>query len=59
MTCDGIDVIATNFETPMMNVRDWLIFGGMGAYTYGPKSNFNGMEATTHIEIWEGDMESE
>lgn len=38
MTCDGRDIIATNFTTPDMNVGDWLIFGGMGSYTVGPKS---------------------
>ena len=30
-----------------MNVGDWLCFSGMGSYTYGPKSGFNGMQSTT------------
>ena len=38
MTCDGRDIIATDFMTPDMEVGDWLIFGGMGSYTVGPKS---------------------
>ena len=29
---------------PNMNVGDWLIFGGLGSYTVGPVSNFNGMK---------------
>lgn len=32
-----------------MNVGDWIIVGGMGAYTYGPKSGFNGMNCLTRI----------
>lgn len=52
MTCDGRDVIANNFVTPEMEVGDWLVFGGMGSYTYGPKSKFNGMESTTKVEVW-------
>jgi len=53
MTCDGHDVIAKNISLPQnINVGDWLIIGGMGAYTVGPKSNFNGMEATKKIIRW-------
>ena len=52
MTCDGRDIIANNFVAPDMNVGDWMVFGGMGAYTVGPKSMFNGMEATTKILTW-------
>jgi len=32
-----------------MNVGDWMVFGGMGAYTYGPKSEFNGMSSLSRI----------
>jgi len=46
MTCDGYDIIANNLPMPEMKVNDWLIFGGMGSYTYGPKSEFNGMITT-------------
>jgi diaminopimelate decarboxylase len=46
MTCDGYDIIARSIDMPSMNVGDWLIFGAMGSYTYGPKSSFNGMNST-------------
>jgi len=49
MTCDGMDVIANNIKTPNMNVDDWIVLGGMGAYTYGPKSSFNGMVALDKV----------
>jgi len=53
MTCDGHDVIAKNISLPQtITVGDWLIIGGMGAYTVGPKSSFNGMEATKKIIRW-------
>jgi len=35
-----------------LNVGDWLCLGGMGSYTFGPKSSFNGMESTTRIFEW-------
>ena len=35
-----------------MEVGDWICLGGMGAYTYGPKSTFNGMEALNDIHLW-------
>lgn len=38
MTCDGRDVIANHVYIPSdINVGDWIIMGGMGAYTYGPR----------------------
>jgi diaminopimelate decarboxylase len=44
MTCDGQDIIAKNISAPMdLDVGDWLCFGGMGAYTYSTKTEFNGM----------------
>jgi diaminopimelate decarboxylase len=47
MTCDGMDVITKNINTPMeLKVSDWLCISGMGAYTYGCRSNFNGMKST-------------
>jgi diaminopimelate decarboxylase len=53
MTCDGHDVIAKSIALPQnINVGDWLIIGGMGAYTVGPKSTFNGMDATKKIIRW-------
>lgn len=54
MTCDGRDIIAQDFKVPEMSIGDWMVFGGMGAYTFGPKSQFNGMEATNKIEQWSG-----
>ena len=59
MTCDGRDIIATNMALPKnMNVGDWLIFGGMGSYTVGPKSSFNGMVATQKIIRWIAPIEN-
>jgi len=53
MTCDGMDIITKNINTPVeMKVGDWLCISGMGAYTYGPKSNFNGMKSTEKIIRW-------
>lgn len=50
MTCDGYDVIGENILVPInLNVGDWLCFSGMGAYTYGSKSFFNGMNTTTYM----------
>lgn len=47
MTCDGLDVICKNLRAPVdAKVGDWFCFGGMGAYTHGSKSNFNGMKTT-------------
>lgn len=47
MTCDGLDVITKNIQVPSeMNVSDWICLSGMGAYTYGPRSTFNGMNST-------------
>lgn len=47
MTCDGMDIISKNIGVPVdAKVGDWFCFGGMGAYTHGSKSNFNGMTTT-------------
>jgi len=43
MTCDGYDVIANSISAPEMEVGDWIVVGGMGSYTVGPASKFNGM----------------
>lgn len=56
MTCDGYDIVCKNLSVPEMNVGDWLIIGGMGAYTYGPKSSFNGMNALKKIIAWKGEI---
>lgn len=53
MTCDGADVIAKNTGfCADVKVGDWLCYSGMGSYTYGPKSAFNGMESTTRVFQW-------
>lgn len=44
MTCDGYDIVCQNMGVPDMKIGDWLIFGGFGSYTVGPKSLFNGMK---------------
>ena len=57
MTCDGWDIVCKHLEIPEMEVGDWIIVGGMGSYTYGPKSSFNGMQALKKIVAWKGEME--
>jgi len=50
MTCDGMDIIAKSISVPLdAKVGDWLCFSGMGAYTYGCRSNFNGMASTERV----------
>jgi len=38
--------------TPNLEVGDWIILGGMGAYSVGPMSEFNGMESISKIVVW-------
>ena len=53
MPCDGLDVIASSIGVPSaLKVSDWLCISGMGAYTYGCRSNFNGMKSTERIIRW-------
>lgn len=60
MTCDGIDIIAKSLSVPKeMKVGDWLCFSGMGSYTYGPRSTFNGMYSTETIDYWHGDVNTQ
>lgn len=42
-----------------MKVSDWICLSGMGAYTYGPRSTFNGMNSTEKIIYWEGELAKE
>lgn len=59
MTCDGLDVIANSMSVPKeLKVGDWLCFSGMGSYTNGPRSNFNGMTSTETVDYWAGDVNS-
>lgn len=46
----------SNINDFIEKVGDWLVFGGMGAYTYGPKSTFNGMQALKKIVAWKGEI---
>jgi diaminopimelate decarboxylase len=58
MTCDGIDVITQNISVPVdLNISDWLCISGMGAYSYGSKSSFNGMQATSTILKWNSNLD--
>lgn len=58
MTCDGMDVIAKNIAVPAsLKVGDWLCVSGMGAYTYGCRSNFNGMRSTDRVIRWNSKLE--
>lgn len=53
MTCDGADIIAKNISVPKeLKVGDYMCLSGMGAYTYGVKSNFNGMKSTDRVIRW-------
>ena len=57
MTCDGADVLVKTINIPEdIEVHDWFCFGGMGIYTLGPKSNFNGMQSTTRIFEWNANV---
>ncbi|CAK69987.1 unnamed protein product (macronuclear) [Paramecium tetraurelia] len=60
MTCDGHDALAKNITLPSdMQVGDWLCMSGMGSYTIGPKSRFNGMKSTSKIYQWSSQIEEQ
>ncbi|CAD8045764.1 unnamed protein product [Paramecium sonneborni] len=60
MTCDGADIIVKNITAPIdMQVGDWLCMQGMGSYTIGQKSTFNGMQSTSKIYKWDGQLEQQ
>ena len=60
MTCDGMDIITKNISTTVdLKVSDWLCISGMGAYTYGCRSNFNGMKSTEKILRWNAQFNEE
>lgn len=53
-----MDVITKNINVPVdLAVSDWLCFSGMGAYTYGSKSTFNGMKATQNVIKWSAQVQ--
>lgn len=50
-TCDSADVIARNYPMPPLNVGDVVVSPTMGAYTSVTSSRFNGIPATTIVEV--------
>ena len=42
-TCDGLDVVLSDYKLPKLGYGDWLVFPNMGAYTIAGASDFNGM----------------
>jgi hypothetical protein len=53
-----MDVITQNIGVPSnLKVGDWLCVSGMGAYTYGCRSNFNGMRSTERVIRWSSSLE--
>uniref|UniRef100_A0A8I6Z7W3 Ornithine decarboxylase n=1 Tax=Hordeum vulgare subsp. vulgare TaxID=112509 RepID=A0A8I6Z7W3_HORVV len=51
-TCDSRDRVVTGYQLPEMNVGEWLVFDGMGAYAASSGSNFNGFlmsDIKTHL----------
>ena len=44
-TCDGLDTVVRDYVLPEMEVGEWLLFPGMGAYTLCGASKFNGINA--------------
>lgn len=35
-----------------MNIGDWIVFGGMGSYSIGPSSEFNGMSSLSKVIVY-------
>ncbi|KAM3208355.1 hypothetical protein ACQJBY_063185 [Aegilops geniculata] len=51
-TCDSRDKVVTGYQLPEMNVGDWLVFDGIGAYAASSGTNFNGFliaDIKTHL----------
>lgn len=44
-TCDGLDTVLRDYPLPELEVGEWLLFPGMGAYTLCGASKFNGINA--------------
>lgn len=42
-----------------MEIDDWVAVGGMGAYSIGPSSEFNGMTALGKVMVWRSAEESQ
>lgn len=48
MSTSSKDIIAKKMNVPAnLNVYDWICVSGMGAYTFGQKTTFCGMESLT------------
>ena len=45
-TCDGLDMVRSDYSLPKLRNGDWLVFPNMGAYTLSGASNFNGINST-------------
>ena len=50
-TCDSADVIARDYPMPALDVGDIVVSPMMGAYTSVTSSRFNGIPATTIVEV--------
>jgi diaminopimelate decarboxylase len=57
MTCDGGDIISKDCYLPVnMEIGDWICVDGMGAYSSGVSTNFNGMK-NDKCEHWSADLQ--
>ena len=45
-TCDGLDMVLSDYSLPKLRNGDWLVFPNMGSYTLSGASNFNGINST-------------
>ncbi|KAI9505627.1 pyridoxal-dependent decarboxylase [Coemansia spiralis] len=50
-TCDSIDCIMSSGMLPELQVGDWLVFDGMGAYTICAASRFNGFKLSDIVYV--------
>lgn len=50
-TCDGLDTICKHIMLPDLRVGDWLAVPGMGAYTNGASSQFNGFPLNNYVVL--------
>ncbi|KAJ2612905.1 Ornithine decarboxylase [Coemansia sp. RSA 1365] len=50
-TCDSIDCIVPSGLLPELQTGDWLVFGGMGAYTICAASRFNGFKISDLVYV--------
>lgn len=51
-TCDSIDcIVSSGLKLPELQVGDWMVFGGMGAYTLCAASRFNGFKLSDVVYV--------